>query len=52
MIIHAGGATPVVQTCDTDLNEHVRREYTKLETKLLIDKMRDGDVVPKATHEN
>ena len=46
---HGGGATPFVQTPDTDLNEHVRREYGVLETRLLIDKMRDGIVVPKAS---
>ena len=28
MIAHGGGATPVGQTPDTDLNQHIRREYT------------------------
>ena len=50
-IIHGGGATPVTQTPDTTLNEDVRREYGIIETRLLIDKMRDGVVVPKATPE-
>ena len=26
LLIHGGGATPVSQTPDTDLNEHVRRD--------------------------
>ena len=43
--------TPVGQTPDTDLNEHVRREYGKKETHLLLEKMRSGQVVPKLTHE-
>ena len=51
LLIHGGGLTPVCQTPDTDLNQHVRREYGILETRLLIDKMRDGDVVPKVTPE-
>ena len=50
-MVHGGGATPVAQTPDTDLNEHVRREYGVLETRLLLDKMRDGVSVPKATPE-
>ena len=48
---HGGGATPFVQTPDTDLNEHARRNYGVLETRLLIDKMRDGCVVPKASQQ-
>ena len=51
LLLHGGGATPVVQTVDTDLNEHVRRAYARLETELLLDKMRNGVVVPKASHE-
>jgi len=51
LMIHGGGATPVAQTPDTVLNEDVRREYGVIETRLLIDKMRDGVVVPKATPE-
>ena len=43
--------TPVGQTPDTDLNEHVRRDYGKKETHLLLEKMRSGQVVPKLTHE-
>ena len=38
-------------TPDTDLNQHVRREYGVREARRLIDKMRDGDVVPQLTHE-
>ena len=51
LLIHGGGSTPVEQTCDTDLNEHVRRDYGASESLLLIDKMRDGEVVPKLRHE-
>ena len=50
-IVLGGGTTPVAQTCDTDLNEHVRREYGKKESRLLLEKMRNGQVVPKMTHE-
>ena len=46
-MIHGGGATPVCQTCDTDLNEHVRRDYGNKESRLLLEKMRNGQVVPK-----
>jgi hypothetical protein len=49
--VHGGGCTPYAQTCDTDCNEHVRREYGKKETRVLLDKMRCGQVVPKLTHE-
>ena len=50
-LVHGGGCTPFAQTCDTDCNEHVRREYGNKETRLLLDKMRCGQVVPKLTHE-
>lgn len=50
-ITHGGGVTPYAQTPDTDLNEHVRRTYGKKESRLLLDKMKDGQVVPKLTHE-
>ena len=46
LLVHGGGATPVSQTCDTDLNEHVRRDYGAEESLLLIEKMRNGEVVP------
>ena len=51
ILIHGGGVTPVAQTPDTDLNEHVRRNYGNKESRLLIEKMRCGQTVPKATHE-
>ncbi len=35
------------QTCDTDLNEHVRRSYGDKESRLLLEKMRHGQSVPK-----
>ena len=50
-IVHGGGSTPVGQTCDTDLNQHVRREYSRRESRLLLEKMRAGQVVPALTHE-
>ena len=50
LVVHGGGATPVVQTVDTDLNEHVRRAYAKIETEILVDKMRSGVTVPKLSH--
>ena len=49
--IHGGGATPVGQTPDTDLNEHVRRSYGDKEARVLMDKMRNGQSVPKLTPE-
>lgn len=51
LLIFGGGCTPVGQTCDTDLNQHVRKRYGALEANLLIEKMRGGDVVPKLSHE-
>ena len=36
VIVHGGGATSVVQTNDTDQNQHVRREYTELESIELL----------------
>jgi hypothetical protein len=41
-----GGITPVVQTCDTDLNQHVKRHDMALETAELLQQMRDGINVP------
>ena len=51
LIIHGGGATPVAQTPDTDLNEHVRRDYSAKESIELINQMRDGVPVPRLKHE-
>ena len=51
LLTHGGGATPVSQTPDTDLNEHVRRFYGNKECALMMEKMRHGMVVPKLTHE-
>ncbi len=50
-LTHGGGVTPVAQTPDTDLNEHVRRAYAQKESRLLLEKMKNGQVVPKVTHE-
>ena len=47
MMAHGGGQTPVTQTPDTDLNQHVRREYTALESAYIIEQMRKGVSVPK-----
>ena len=51
LILHGGGATPVAQTPDTDLNEQVRRLYGNRESAILMEKMRCGQVVPKMTNE-
>ena len=42
---------PVAQTPDTDLNEEVRRRYEHKAIAFLMEKMRDGQTVPKLTHE-
>jgi hypothetical protein len=47
LITLGGGITPVVQTCDTDLNQHVKRRYMALETAELLQQMRDGINVPR-----
>ena len=47
LIVLPGGATPVVQTCDTDLNQHVRREYIALETLELLAGFQRGEIIPK-----
>ena len=39
---HGGGQTPVTQTPDTDLNQHVRREYTAKASAYIIEQMRKG----------
>ena len=44
-IPRGGGVTHVVQTPDTDLNQHVKREYTNKETGALLRQIRDGIVV-------
>ena len=50
-IPHGGGVTPVAQTPDTDLNQHVKREYTDRETGELLRQMREGIVVPQLRQE-
>ena len=48
LILHGGGATPVAQTVDTDLNQHVKRDYIAQETRELINQFRDTAVaVPR-----
>ena len=51
-IAHGGGVTLVAQTPDTDLNHHVKREYTNRETGDLLRQMRDGIVVPQLRQED
>ena len=50
-IPHGGGVTPVAPTPDTDLNQHVKREYTDRETGELLRQMREGIVVPQLRQE-
>ena len=50
LLVLGGGATPVSQTPDTDLNEHVRRAYGNKECALMMEKMRYGMTVPRLTH--
>ena len=52
MIVLGGGITPVLQTCDTDLNQAVKREYIQRETEVLIQQMQDGITVPSCTPED
>ena len=51
LILHGGGATPVGQTCDTDLNEWVRKGYITLETAELLRLFQRGEAVPKVPEE-
>ena len=51
LIIHGGGATPVAQTPDTDMNQGVRLAYGNRESAVLMEKMRHGQTVPKLDHE-
>ena len=45
-IAHGGGVTPVVQTPDTDLNQHVRSEYIALEALEFIEHFQQGAPIP------
>ena len=51
LIVLGGGITPVIQTCDTDYNQAVKREYITRETDELIRQMQDGAIVPSCAHE-
>ena len=51
LVVHGGGTTPYGQTCDTDLNEFVRFSYGEKESRLLLEKMRCGQVVPRVSPE-
>ena len=50
-IVHGGGVTPFAQTVDTDFNEYVRRDFGVGEARLLLEKMRSGEVVPALSPE-
>ena len=47
LLCHGGGATPVGQTPDTDLNEHVRRKYGEKEAAALTEKIADRSNGPQ-----
>ena len=47
LIVHPGGATPFTQTPDTDLNQHVRKDYIALETVEFIEHFQRGEAIPK-----
>ena len=49
-MLHGGGATPVVQTPDVNLNQHVRRDYLAEEASHFLEEMRKGVAVPKTKH--
>ena len=51
MVPHGGGSTPVTQTPDTHLNQHVRRKYTAKESVELIRLMREQGGVPRVGEE-
>ena len=51
LVAHGGGVTPVTQTCDTDLNQHVRRKYAVKESAELLHQMRMGIKVPSPQKE-
>ena len=51
LILLGGGITPVIQTCDTDLNQAVKREYTLKESEVFVQQMQDGFSVPSCTPE-
>ena len=46
-IPHGGGVTSVVQTVDTDLNQHAKRKYMGVEGAALLRKMQLGQIVPQ-----
>ena len=46
LILQPGGATPFTQTCDTDLNQHVRRDYIAGETLEFIEHFQRGEAIP------
>ena len=50
-IPHGGGVTLVAQTVDTDLNQHVKREYTDRRARDIFRQSRGGIVVAQLRHE-
>ena len=52
LVVHGGGTTPVAQTPDTDENQHVKREYSAVETLELMRQFRDTAVaVPRVNEQ-
>ena len=48
LILHGGGSTPVAQTPDTDMNQHVKKHYVDREVLELIQQFRNSAVaVPR-----
>ena len=39
VMVHGGGQTPVTQTPDTDVSQHVRREHTSSEYDYIIEQI-------------
>ena len=46
LIIHGGGSTGVTQVNDTDLHQHLRRDYTEQESEAIIEEQRIGTSCP------
>ena len=52
LVVHGGGTMPVAQTPDTDENQHVKREYSAVETLELMRQFRDTAVaVPRVNEQ-
>ena len=51
LIVHGRGCMQIAQTTDTDLNEHIRRDYSIREAALLVEKTCLGIAVPRLDRE-